>query len=249
MRFDTAELRQDAFLGGALHLWQPKTGYRAGVDPVLLAASVPAKAGQSVLDLGCGVGAAVLCLGTRVPDLRLFGLERHEGYAELARRNGAALDLDVHTGDVAAMPSALRQVSFDHVLANPPYYDRATGTPAPNPHREAALGEDTPLAAWMSAAAKRLKPRGYLHVILKADRLADVLGGIKAPLGSLEITPLAPRVERPAELILVRARKEGRAALKLRAPIILHAGASHTQDGINYTPQIVQVLRCGAALL
>ena len=55
-----SDLTRDAFLGGRLYLWQPRTGYRAGVDPVLLAASVPARRGESVLDLGCGVGTAAL---------------------------------------------------------------------------------------------------------------------------------------------------------------------------------------------
>ena len=46
----------DEFLGGKLLIKQPRNGYRAGIDPVLLAASVNAKAKQTVLELGCGVG-------------------------------------------------------------------------------------------------------------------------------------------------------------------------------------------------
>jgi hypothetical protein len=37
-----AGLSDDAFLGGKLQLLQPEKGYRAGIDAVLLAASVPA---------------------------------------------------------------------------------------------------------------------------------------------------------------------------------------------------------------
>ena len=98
------DLSHDAFLGGRLHLWQPKAGYRAGVDPVLLAASVPAKAGQSVLDLGCGVGTAALCLGARVPGLGLVGVERQADYAALAARNG----LETFCADLTDMPDALK---------------------------------------------------------------------------------------------------------------------------------------------
>ena len=116
------DLSRDAFLCGRLHLWQPRKGYRAATDPVLLAAACPARSGQSVLDLGCGVGAAALCLATRVPGLDLHGLELQESYASLARRNAAenAIPMHIETGDLADMPAALR-LSFDHVIANPPY--------------------------------------------------------------------------------------------------------------------------------
>ena len=85
----TGDLTHDAFLCGKLHLWQPKQGYRAATDAVLLAAACPAKAGQSVLDLGCGVGAASLCLASRVAGLVQTGLELQEDYAALARQNAA----------------------------------------------------------------------------------------------------------------------------------------------------------------
>jgi tRNA1(Val) A37 N6-methylase TrmN6 len=238
------DLTHDAFLGGQLHLWQPRLGYRAGVDPVLLAASVPAKAGQSVLDLGCGAGAAALCLGARVAGLDLLGVERQGIYARLAARNGLA----VVEADLADLPMELRARSFDHVLANPPYFDRATGHSADDPGREGALGIDTPLAVWVDAAARRLRHKGYLHLIHRAERVPDILAAATGKLGSPEIWPLCPRVGKAAELVIFRARKDGRADFRLHAPLILHSGASHLVDGISYTPEIQSVLRDGAAL-
>ncbi|WP_349237791.1 hypothetical protein [Mameliella sp. LZ-28] len=70
-------LTEDAMLGGRVRLLQPKDGYRAGTDPVVLAAAVAAQPGQSVLELGCGAGPGLCCLGARVPGLRLSGLELH----------------------------------------------------------------------------------------------------------------------------------------------------------------------------
>ena len=90
--FSDSELSCNEFLGGRVRLWQPLSGYRAGVDPVLLAASVPATAGQTVLELGCGAGAAILCLAARVPGLHLTGVELQPAYADLARRNAAEND-------------------------------------------------------------------------------------------------------------------------------------------------------------
>ena len=40
------ETTEDRFLDGRLTVLQPKTGYRAATDPVLMAAAVPARRGQ-----------------------------------------------------------------------------------------------------------------------------------------------------------------------------------------------------------
>ena len=55
-----ADLREDGFLGGRLRIAQPAQGYRAGADAVMLAAACPARPGQSVLELGCGAGVALM---------------------------------------------------------------------------------------------------------------------------------------------------------------------------------------------
>lgn len=239
----------DALLGGRVRLWQPARGYRAGTDAVLLAAACPARAGESVLDLGCGVGAAGLCLAARVPGLRLWGVERQPAMADLARRNAAEAGaaLEIVTGDLADLPAALRARSFDHVIVNPPYFRRDAAPPGPDPAREAARGEATPLAVWLDVAARRLAPRGWLTLIHRAERLADVLAGL-GPLGSVQVLPLLPRAGRDAELVLVRARKGGRAALRLHAGLVLHDGAAHLRDGEDATPALRAVLREAAPL-
>lgn len=246
--FSPADLSRDAFLGGRLHLWQPRSGYRAGVDPVLLAATVQARPGQRVLELGCGVGAAILCLAARVPDLKLTGVELLEDHAEIARRNGAGA-LEVVTSDLRDMPLHLRQRQFDHVLANPPYFNRSASITSADPARESAHGEHTPLRDWVRIAAKRLAPKGQAHFIHRAERLPDLLRAMPADLGSVEVLPLAPRQGRPAELVILRARKNGRAAFRLHATFVLHEGARHERDGDSYVPEIAAVLRSGAPLI
>ena len=140
--FRPDELTDDGFLGQRLRILQPRRGYRAATDPVLLAAAVPAQTGQSVLELGCGVGVASLCLAARVPGLGLSALERQPAYAALARENASRNDLDltVVEGDLAAMPDDLRR-SFDHVIANPPYFAAGDGTAATDAGREAATAD------------------------------------------------------------------------------------------------------------
>ena len=241
-------LSHDAFLCGKLHLWQPRHGYRAATDPVFLAAACPAQPGQSVLDLGCGVGAAALCLARRVPDLALAGLELQTEYAELAQRNAVenGIVMQIEQGDLAEMPRGLRR-DFDHVIANPPYY-RKGGTPSPNAGRATALQIDTPLADWVAAAARRLAPGGWLTLICGTDGLPEVLAAMGSKMGSVVVLPLAPRQGRPALRIVLRARKTGRAAFRLLAPLVIHDGAAHAGDRESYTARAAEILRGGASL-
>lgn len=246
--FAPHDLSDDKFLCGRLHLLQPLKGYRAATDPVLLAAACPAESGQSVLDLGCGVGAAALCLGSRVPGLGLFGLELQADHADLARRNAErnAIALEIVVGDIQRMPTDLRQ-SFDHVITNPPYFP-AGGTPSPIRARATAMQVDTPLSAWVEAASRRLRPGGWLTMIFGADGLPEVLAAMGTKLGSVVVLPLAPREGRPALRVLLRARKGGRAPFRLLAPFVIHSGPAHDGDRESYTPAANEVLRNGADL-
>ena len=248
--FRDEDLTCNAFLGGAVQLWQPKRGYRAGVDPVLLAAVVNAKPGQQVLELGCGAGQVLLCLAARVSGLDLTGVELQADYADLARRNAAENEvaIAVKNADLSALPSELRQKRFHHVLANPPYYQKGRHSSAADSGRATALGEETALDLWFEVAAKRLIPKGYLHMIQRADRLPEMLAGCTGRLGSVEVLPLAARTGKAPDLVILRARKEGKAPFRLHAPLILHTGTQHERDADSYVPEIASVLRQGAAL-
>jgi len=245
-----ANLSRDAFLGGQLQILQPRQGYRAGIDPVLLAASVLAKSGDSVLDLGCGAGVAGLCLARRVPGITLTGLELQAQYAELARQNAAAngIDMTVIEGDIAAPPSEIKNKQFSHVIANPPYFDQARRTSAGDIGREVALAGSTPLSDWVATAAKRTCPKGTVTFIHRTERLPDLLSAFRTHLGSLEAIPLAPRPGRAAKLILLRGRKNGNAEFRLHQPWLLHEGDKHVADAENYTSATACILRNAGAL-
>jgi tRNA1(Val) A37 N6-methylase TrmN6 len=217
---------------------------------VLLAAAVRATSGESVLELGCGVGVASLCLASRVPGVKIFGVELQQGYAILARQNAArnGFAFDVHTGDVSDLPARLRAMVFDHVFANPPYFRGGAGTTADDKGREFAQRESTPLADWIATGLRRLRPGGWLTMIQAADRLPDLLENLTQGVGNICILPISSRVGRPAGRVILRARKEGRTPFSLAAPLILHDGTSHIRDGDDLSALARAILRDGAAI-
>ncbi len=238
--FGAEDLTADGFLDGRLTLLQPRKGYRAAIDPVLLAAFTPALSGASVLDLGCGAGAAALCLAARVPGLDLHGLEIQPAYADLARRNAAANGqaMTVHDGDLRHPPQALRDRVFDLVLSNPPFHPAPAAMGARDAGRDAAHREgEADLGTWIAAGLRRLRPGGTFALVHLASRLGDALKALEGPTGGIEILPVAPRSGSPSSRILVRARKGVRAALVLHPPLVLHR-----PDG-SFAPEADQILR------
>ena len=214
-----------------------------------MAASVRVVTGNSVLDLGCGVGSAALCLAARVPGLDLHGLEIQPEYAELARANadlnGTALE--VHDGDILAMPTALRARVFDAVMTNPPWY-RGDETPSPDPGRDKARRTDLGMAPWVAAALSRTRPGGHVVLIQRTEYLAEILSALDGPAGDISVLPLAARAGRDAKRVIVRARKGSRGPMRLAAPLVLHEGAVHDRDGDDFSERAEAILRHGAAL-
>jgi tRNA1(Val) A37 N6-methylase TrmN6 len=227
-------------LNGRVLLRQPAKGYRVAIDPVFLAAAVPARRAERVLDLGCGVGAAALCLLARVPDADVTGLELQPDLAALARQNAAANDcgagFHVVDGDLLAPPSELAEGGFDHVMANPPYLPAQAGSPPRDAGRAGAHVEGAAgLADWIDAAIGLLRAKGRLTVIHRADRLENLLALLEGPAGDVTLYPLWPCEGRPARRVIVSARKGVTAPTKLLPGLVLHAkggGFSAAADAV-----------------
>jgi tRNA1(Val) A37 N6-methylase TrmN6 len=237
----------DTLLGGRVSFRQPATGYRVAIDPVLLAASLPADLQGKVIDLGCGAGAAMLCLAARLPQLQLTGLERDPAMAALARDNVARNDLAararVLTGDVRTPPPALAPESFDAAIFNPPYLEASSASPPPDAAKSAATVEgEADLAAWIAAALRLVRRKGTIALVQRADRLEDILAALRSKAGEIVVFPLWPRQGEAAKRVLVRARKGIASPLRLAAGLALHG-----PDG-KYTTAADAVLRDGAAL-
>ena len=231
----------DGFLGGRLTIEQPKRGFRAGHDTVLLAAAIPADPGSRVLELGSGAGVASLCLAARVPSVDVAGVEIDPDLVALANenavRNGVSGRVRFEAADVLRKDHA---ASFDHSFFNPPFYP-ASGQESPNPARDRAMRDTAEaIAAWMRAALSAVKDGGTASAIVRADRALELLNpaeGIAAIL-----FPLFPRAGEIPKRAIIQVTKNRPGSVRTAAGLVLHEA-----DGRN-TEAAEAVLRYGARL-
>jgi tRNA1(Val) A37 N6-methylase TrmN6 len=247
-----AHVSDDVFLGGALRILQPRDGYRAGLDAVMLAAATPAGPNARVLDVGSGVGVAGLALVQRVKSAQVVLSEREDWLVGLARqnieRNGLCARARVIQSDVVhplgETPELARLAeTFDCVVANPPYHTHGRGTVPKNPMKAASHAmPDGDLARWVRFMAAMARPGGSATVILTQHALPDLLAAFHGRFGALSLLPLHPRAHAPATRIIVQGIKGSRAGLQVLPGLVLHEA-----DG-RFRPAVEQILRHGAAV-
>jgi tRNA1(Val) A37 N6-methylase TrmN6 len=243
----------DAFLDGRLHVSQPKHGFRAGLDSVILGAALAATS-DSVLDLGAGVGVAALVALTHDTGRRAVLADSDAESLALARHNLAAngmatraevLALDVTAKGAAREAAGLAREAYAAVIVNPPFFSAGAGTQAGHAGRAAARHAETgELDLWVRAAVAHVAPGGEVVFIHRAEALPALLAAFGARLGAQTVLPLAPRPGEPASRVLVRGVKGSRAPLRLLAARPLHGG-----EGRGFAPEFEAIFRGRAVLV
>jgi tRNA1Val (adenine37-N6)-methyltransferase len=232
-----AETTEDRFLDGRLTVRQFAQGFRAGLDAVMLAAAVPAKSGDDILELGSGAGTASLCLAARVSGVSVTGAEVETSLVGLANQNATANKLGDRavfvTVDVLALPADMRR-DYGHVFCNPPFHG-SDGERPPDESHAAATRDDGMLAQWLSVGVKRTASGGTFSCIVRADRTAEALDAL--PASGVRVFPLWPRRGESAKRVILQLRKGSRAPLEILAGLVLHEN-----DG-TYTEQADAILR------
>lgn len=231
----------DAFHNGRFFLVQPSdTGHRAGMDAMLLAATVPDGAAGVLADLGAGAGAAGLAAISRLPGLSAVLIERAPAMADCARRSLALADnahlaprarvieADVTLQGKLRRAAGLDDEAFDYVILNPPFNAGADRkTPDALKAEAHAMESNDLFERWLRTAAAILKPGGQVSVIARPESMTAILQALGNRFGGIEVTPVIPRSGDDAIRILVTAIKGSRARMAMRDRILIHEGSGH----------------------
>jgi len=244
----------DLFLGGILNVRQPRNGYRAGTDAVLLAALFTAENVREgpILDAGAGVGVVGLCIAARCPQARVVLIEREPDLMTLARRNIAENDLgarvsaveaDIRRPTEALERAGLKSETFRAVVANPPYHDEGRSTAAES--RLKAASHQMPeagLEGWARFMNRMAAPGGRAAMIHKAEALPRILEAFDGRFGALTVLPIYAHASEPAIRVIVSGIKGSRAPMAIRPGLVLH------RADLGFIPEVEAVFRHGAAL-
>lgn len=245
-------LTDDGFLNGRLKILQPERGFRAGIDSVFLAASVPANPGDTILELGIGTGVAALCLAARVEGTAITGVEASQRYVMLAQkniaRNGFAERISIIHADARELPLGGRVNfpsvgSFNHVFANPPFNPSTKAVASPTLLKsDAHVMPLEDLDQWIKSMVAMAATRGTLTMIHRPEFISRILASLENRAGDIHIMPLYARAGEAASRVIIRAVKASKAPLKVLSGVILHG------SGNQFTPEADAILRNGAPL-
>lgn len=221
-------ISEDTILDGRMVLLQPKDGFRAAIDPIVLAACVPAAAGDRVLDVGTGSGAAAFALLAREPWAWVTGIDIQANLIALAARSAVRNDLReracFQVMDVAVPAPQIGTSSFDHVMSNPPFLDAKAGQRPKDEARALATIESTAdLVVWLAFMTSMLRDGGTLNMIHRADRLDEIVAVLDGGFGAVRVLDLVPVDDgRPIKRCVVQAEKGAAGGPLRRTQLVLH---------------------------
>lgn len=199
----------DAFYSGRIKVYQPKQGFRAGTDSLLLASALDRFTTGEALEMGCGSGGALLPAAYRLKQAQFTGLEIDPAMAALAQRGAQANGFEDRVVIVQGNADDLAkdwQNRFELVFSNPPFFELGA-IQAPGTGKEAAYLENVSLKDWINAMLFALRPKGTFVMVHRAADLARILSIIERQTGEITVLPIHSYPGAEAKRVLVRARK------------------------------------------
>ena len=207
----------ESLLIGEYSIIQDSDYYRFTSDSVLLARFLRAKRGETVADFCSGsgvVGLHFFAENTGVKSVTLF--EMQPALADLCARSVQlnALSARVHCTRVQDIGPAHTE-AYSLALCNPPY-ERGGFTNA-DPSKALCRSElSLTLAELLDCARRILKFGGRLAIVHRADRIAELLAGMKArSIEPKRLQLVSGRAGGKPYLVLVEGVKGGREGVEV----------------------------------
>jgi len=229
---DNTKIREDETLEdlqiGGLKLLQKKTGFRFGMDSVLLAHFAFIHENDSVADFGTGSGVLPLLLIGRKKGNNYQCIEIQQEIAEMAQRTVWLNHLDdrirIICGNAEDAHRWINDCSIDAVICNPPYGTPGAAITSPSETRAISRNQqESTLTGFFRSAFRILKGRGRLYIVYPAPQMLQIMKQMQSfHLEPKRFQMVYPYENKPANLVLIEAVKDARPTLHPMDPLIIY---------------------------
>ena len=229
------------FLEGSIIVYQPKKGFRFGIDSILLAHFLNLKPQDLVLEVGAGSGIISLIALKRFPKAKIFALELESIFIECLKRNILENKLQeklfIIKGDIKT--PLFKSGIFDVIFSNPPYFKSKSGRKSPYEIENIARRDiEFELDEFLKKVSSLLKNKGKFYLVFTALRLAELIYLLKK--NKLEPKLLRLVYSYPgseAKLVLLLAVKNAKEEIRIFSPLYIYDSPKG-----NYTEEVKNML-------
>lgn len=225
-----------------LKIIQNKNEFCFGIDAVLLSDFAKnIKKNSKIIDLGTGTGILPILLSGKTENTKIVGIEIQEKMAEMAMRsiklNNLKNRIQIINNDIKNLNKIFEKESFDAVVTNPPYKENNTGLKNEYEGKIIARHEiRCNLEDIISVSKNMLKDKGILYMVHRPERITDICELLrKYKIEPKIIRFVYPKMDKEANLVLIKAVKNARKFLKIERPLIIY-----NENG-EYTKEILEI--------
>jgi tRNA1(Val) A37 N6-methylase TrmN6 len=232
--------RLDDLMTHNLKIIQSREVFSFSMDAVLLARFVQLPKRGSIVDLCTGNGVIPLLLSTRT-EAEIYGVEIQERLYDMAARsvqhNRLEHRIRIIHGDLKDSIEQLGRGKFDVVTVNPPYLPIHGSEINAKPHVAIARHElCCTLDDVVRVSAGLVRSGGKVAMVHRPSRFAEVMTTMrKYRLEPKRIRFVHPRMEQPANIVLIECIRDGQPEVNILPPLIVYESEGH------YTPEIYEI--------
>lgn len=224
-----------------LMLIQKQSGFRFGVDAVLLSDFANVKKKHRVLDLCTGTGIVPFLVYGKYSPKEVWGVEIQEDMVEMANRSSQLNKTDdivkFKCADLKDKKLVNELGRFDVVTVNPPYKLNNAGILNPNDKLAIARHEILCNLEDVIVSARRLlADNGRMFIVHRPERLADIFGLMrKYNIEPKRVKMIHPNAKKAPNIVLVEGQRDGGVFLKWDEPLYVY------DENGNYSKEIDKI--------
>ena len=219
---------KDHLLDGKIVYFQPKLGYRSGIEPIILASQANNK-DKTILDLGSGCGPISLILAYRFSNAEIIGLEKNTLHLELSQKSkieNKFSNVKFKKEDVCNFNKNYMSY-FDLVLSNPPFFFENQIIKSKNDSiNNAKYISKEKSEKWLKNLIYYTKDKGRALIINRFENIDFMLGIFSLFNVIVEITPILSFKDTKPKNVLISLKKNEKYVEKTKNEIIIHSNSS-----------------------